>query len=47
MKKLNKEMTLLASSLQGNKGRLLLIVASIALFVLSAGAPAASVSIGK
>ncbi len=47
MKKLNKEITLMASSLHGKKGRLLLVVLSVALFVLSAGAPAATISIGK
>ncbi len=47
MKKLNQEVTLIASQLQSRKGRLLLVVLSVALFVLSAGAPAATISIGK
>jgi hypothetical protein len=47
MKKLNKEFTLLASSVNGNKGRLIVLVLTIALFVLSAGAPNATIGIGK
>ncbi len=47
MKKLNKEFTLLASTLHSNKGRLIVLVLSIALFVLSDGAPSATGGIGK
>mgnify|MGYP001031849107 CR=1 FL=1 len=47
MKKINKEFTLLASALNGKKGRLVVLVLVIALFVLSAGAPNASIGIGK
>ena len=47
MKKLHKEFTLLVSSLNGKKGRMIVLVLTIALFVLSAGAPNATGSIGK
>jgi hypothetical protein len=36
-----------ASDLQGTKGRFVLFLLTIALFVLSAGAPAATIGIGK
>jgi hypothetical protein len=47
MKKLNREITLLVSSLSGKNGRLALMVATIALFILAAGAPNATIGIGK
>ena len=47
MKKLNKEMTLLASEMHSSKGRMLVVVMTIALFVLSAAAPSATTGIGK
>ena len=47
MKKLNKEMTLAASRMHSSKGRILIAVLTIALFVLSAGAPSATIGIGK
>ena len=47
MKKLNKEMTLLASEMHSSKGRMLIVVLTIALFVLSAAAPSATTGIGK
>jgi len=47
MKKINKEFTLLASAFNGRKGRLIILVLTIALFVLSAGAPNATGAIGK
>ena len=47
MKKLNKEMTLLASTAATKKGRMVVLVLTIALFVLSAGAPNAMGGIGK
>ena len=47
MKKLNKELTLAASQLAGKKGRVVIAILTIALFVLSAGAPSATISIGK
>ena len=37
----------LASELQGTRGRFVLFLLTIALFVLSAGAPAATIGIGK
>ena len=47
MKKLNKEMTLFASQMHSGKGRMLVVVLTIALFVLSAAAPSATTGIGK
>ena len=47
MKKLNKEFTLLASAANGKKGRMVIFVIAIALFILSAGAPNATIGIGK
>ncbi|MCD6577147.1 MAG: hypothetical protein J7K66_03935 [Anaerolineaceae bacterium] len=47
MKELNKEFTLLASTLHSKKARLVILVLTLALFVLSAGAPNASIGIGK
>jgi hypothetical protein len=35
------------AELQGTRGRFILFVLTIALFVLSAGAPAATIGIGK
>ncbi len=39
--------TRFAAELQGTRGRFILFVLTIALFVLSAGAPAATIGIGK
>jgi hypothetical protein len=47
MKKLNKEMTLIASQMSGRNGRVLVAILTIALFVLSAGAPSATTGIGR
>ena len=47
MKKLNKEMTLLASEMHSSKGHMLIVVMTITLFVLSAAAPSATTGIGK
>ena len=47
MKKLNKEITLLASEMHSSKGRMLIVILTIALFVLSAAAPSATTGIGK
>jgi hypothetical protein len=47
MKKLNKELTLIASQLTGKNGRVVIAILTVALFVLSAGAPSATISIGK
>lgn len=47
MKKFNNELTLFVSSLNGKKGRLIMMVITIMLFILSAGAPNATIGIGK
>ena len=47
MKKLRKEFTVIASALNSKKGRMIVLVLTIALFVLSAGAPNAAGAIGK
>ena len=47
MKKFNKEFTLFSSAVNGKTGRLIVLVLTIALFVLSAGAPNATIGIGK
>jgi len=47
MKKLNKEMTLIASAMHSKKALIAVMVIAIALFVLGAGAPNASIGIGK
>ncbi len=47
MKKLNKELILAASALRSSKGRLAIMIITIILFVLSAGAPNATIGIGK
>jgi hypothetical protein len=47
MKKLNKEMTLFASQMHSRKVRTLVMVLTVALFVLGAAAPSASTGIGK
>ena len=47
MKKLSKEMTLATSSLHSTKGRMLIVILTIALFVISAGAPSCTIGIGK
>ena len=47
MKKINKEFTLLASVFNSKNGHLIVLVLTIALFVLSAGAPNATGAIGK
>lgn len=47
MKKFNHELTLLASSLTGKNGHLVVMVMTIVLFILSAGAPNATIGIGK
>jgi hypothetical protein len=44
---MKKNIVKLASELQGTKGRFILFLLTIALFVLSAGAPAATIGIGK
>jgi hypothetical protein len=47
MKKFNNELALLVSSLTGKNGRLAVMVITIVLFILSAGAPNATIGIGK
>ncbi len=47
MNLMKKEITLTSSALMGNKACLLVMALTIALFVLSAGAPAAGIGIGK
>ena len=47
MKKINRELILTASAVRSNKGRLVIMVITIVLFVLSAGAPNATIGIGK
>ena len=47
MKKISSEFALMISSLQSDKGRTLIAILTIALFVISAGAPNATIGIGK
>jgi len=47
MKKINRDFTLLFSGLNSKNGRLLIALLTLALFVLSAGAPNATIGIGK
>jgi hypothetical protein len=44
---MKNQITHFAAELQGTKGRFVLFLLTIALFVLSAGAPAATIGIGK
>ena len=44
---MKNHLTHFAAELQGTKGRFALFLLTIALFVLSAGAPAATIGIGK
>lgn len=43
----HKKITFLACTLHSNEGRLIILVLTIALFILSAGAPSATGSISK
>jgi len=47
MKKLEKELTLINSALHSRKGRSFVMALTIALFVISASAPNATIGIGK
>jgi hypothetical protein len=47
MKKINEKLTMIAAEFSGKTGRIALLVAVIALFVLSAAAPNATIGIGK
>jgi hypothetical protein len=44
---MKKNIVNFASQFQGTKGRFILFLLTIALFVLSAGAPSATIGIGK
>ena len=44
---MKKQLTLAASSLHSNKARLVIAILTIALFVISAGAPSCAIGIGK
>ncbi len=47
MKHITNELTLLSSALHSSTARIVLMVLMISLFVLSAGAPNATIGIGK
>ena len=47
MKKIKGELVLAASAVRSSKGRLVIMILTIILFVLSAGAPNATIGIGK
>ncbi|MCJ7518589.1 MAG: hypothetical protein MUO42_02830 [Anaerolineaceae bacterium] len=47
MKYFAKELTLIASAFHTSKGRTVIAILTLALFVLSAGAPNATIGIGK
>lgn len=47
MKKLNREITLLAGKLGSPKRRLFVLALTIALFILGAAAPNATIAVGK
>jgi hypothetical protein len=47
MKHITSKLTLIVSALHSNKGRILIAILTIALFVISAGAPNATIGIGK
>ena len=47
MKKINNEMIWLANLVHGAKGRLIIMAITIGLFVLAAGAPNATIGIGR
>ena len=47
MKKIKREFVLAASAVRSSKGRLAIMIITIILFVLSAGAPNATIGIGK
>jgi hypothetical protein len=47
MKKISSRLILAASAVRSNKGRLAIMIITIILFVLSAGAPNATIGIGK
>jgi len=47
MKKLHNEIAWMICAVNGKTGRLIVLALTIALFVLSAGAPNATIGIGK
>ena len=47
MKNINRDFTLLFSEINSKNGHLLIALLTLALFVLSAGAPHATIGIGK
>lgn len=47
MNKLNRDFTLLLSALHSKNGRLLIALLTVAMFVVSAGAPNCPIGIGK
>jgi hypothetical protein len=47
MKHIAKRLTLIVSALQSTNGRMVIVILSLALFVLAAGAPNATIGIGK
>jgi hypothetical protein len=44
---MKKNLTHIATQMQGTKGRFFLFLLTVALFVISAGAPSAMIGIGK
>ena len=47
IKKINRDFTLFFSIINSRNGRLVIALVTLALFVLSAGAPSATIGIGK
>jgi hypothetical protein len=47
MNKINRDFTLIFSAINSRNGRLVITLITLALFVLSAGAPSATIGIGK
>jgi len=47
MKKLNQDLALLVSSLSGKNKRVVVLILTIALFILGAAAPNATIAVGK
>ena len=47
MKKINQDLTMFFGRINSKNGRLLIALLTLALFVLSAGAPNAMIGIGK
>ena len=47
MKKINQNLTLLSGMIYSKNGRLLIALLTLALFVISAGAPNATIGVGK